>query len=257
MSCCNVLDLTTNLLSAVTIPQAVWAVATEINNWSKNWWKTLQYRKRYELLQLHRSFNWESYFGSVTIPQAVWAVATDLENSYSFLIKEVTIPQAVWAVATKTQLMSGNRDTTGLLQYRKRYELLQQHSSHARCRSVVRCYNTASGMSCCNIVGVYPNAEEARVTIPQAVWAVATNGFFSSFSFQEIVTIPQAVWAVATIYSIYQRIKSFRYVTIPQAVWAVATKHTRISWHQICVTIPQAVWAVATVLLKQLAVVEL
>ena len=109
--------------------------------------KELQYRKRYELLQHdYGAPSWEVYSG-VTIPQAVWAVAT---LASCFVLK----------------------------------------------RRVNPCYNTASGMSCCNR-WIWIGSGAFLVTIPQAVWAVATD---SDYSHQRlwVVTIPQAVWAVAT-----------------------------------------------------------
>ena len=133
MSCCN-MDFDTfykAFKKVVTIPQAVWAVATGENIMTNTFEKAkLQYRKRYELLQL-------GFFVSppagqtifVTIPQAVWAVATWLGVLKVFLIlllqyrkryellqhpqkkrkrtTLVTIPQAVWAVATHIDWLIG------------------------------------------------------------------------------------------------------------------------------------------------------
>ena len=53
------------------------------------------------------------------------------------------------------------------LQYRKRYELLQ----HEKKKQVKKkfCYNTASGMNCCNKAVFLPGMCIRIVTIPQAV----------------------------------------------------------------------------------------
>ena len=52
MSCCNVLRNTeATEIEEVTIPQAVWAVATYTTERIRKDPDTLQYRKRYELLQ--------------------------------------------------------------------------------------------------------------------------------------------------------------------------------------------------------------
>ena len=61
------------------------------------------------------------------------------------------------------------------LQYRKRYELLQQLREIST-TYFPSGYNTASGMSCCNgDKEKYTEEELKAVTIPQAVWAVATK----------------------------------------------------------------------------------
>ena len=55
------------------------------------------------------------------------------------------------------------------LQYRKRYELLQQCGSVPFAGKQLR-YNTASGMSCCNVAYIEKSDKIAKeVTIPQAV----------------------------------------------------------------------------------------
>ena len=160
-------------------------------------------------------------------------------------LRDVTIPQAVWAVATRNNrlFLKGSR---------------------------LICYNTASGMSCCNKVKCLLNvsAETLQyrkryellqhwfnskrfstnvVTIPQAVWAVATWWKWQFFYiFYKLVTIPQAVWAVATK-TVMVGMSVMLQVTIPQAVWAVATIENGTIKCLVCeVTIPQAVWAVAT-----------
>ena len=56
-----------------------------------------------------------------------------------------------------------------LLQYRKRYELLQ-HPKDVIINSLKERYNTASGMNCCNVrMGVLKTRWLIVVTIPQAV----------------------------------------------------------------------------------------
>ena len=144
------------------------------------------------------------------------------------------------------------RDTINVvieeLQYRKRYELLQ----HLKRK-------------------FHLFMENSLVTIPQAVWAVATNDFNGKPANAAVVTIPQAVWAVATVVLRNTEATEVQ-VTIPQAVWAVATSvevsantqfeisYNTASGMSCCnnlewilrllkeqlVTIPQAVWAVAT-----------
>ena len=59
------------------------------------------------------------------------------------------------------------------LQYRKRYELLQRSEPQKTIRIILG-YNTASGMSCCNGRHGLRCWRCHYVTIPQAVWAVAT-----------------------------------------------------------------------------------
>ena len=110
----------------------------------------LQYRKRYELLQPSNSIGNRENFLYVTIPQAVWTVATDEKGSSEL---SLAIP----------------------LQYRKRYELLQHVKLSFNYATSNDSYNTASGMSCCNNIDIC-DTEFAYlvVTIPQAVWAVAT-----------------------------------------------------------------------------------
>ena len=156
-----------------------------------------------------------------------------------------------------------------MLQYRKRYELLQRDSegntlpdsnsyntaSGMNCcnvfvkavfRNVWFCYNTASGMNCCNGIRSV-SCSTSTVTIPQAVWTVATGdgNIVEEIVDLQFVTIPQAVWTVATLwrlpermpllklqyrkrYELLQPIHNFGwtecgFVTIPQAVWTVAT----------------------------------
>ncbi len=111
-------------------------------------------------------------------------------------------------------------------------------------------FNTASGKCCCNEVQkAIPSIQEIRVSIPQAVSAVATGKLHQlNNKLQSKVSIPQAVSAVATweIMSIMILLLSFNtasgkcccnvilstvlgtgsneIVSIPQAVSAVATK---------------------------------
>ena len=174
MSCCNQQNnLVSTINFCVTIPQAVWAVATLLET---SLWHTrdflLQYRKRYELLQLCDDVN------------------APIDFSYN------TASGMSCCNGIKGR-MQGYRPIT-LLQYRKRYELLQQLVEHCtNLRSVVG-YNTASGMSCCNNGGFeLVSHPMTLVTIPQAVWAVATE-LLDSHELVLSVTIPQAVWAVAT-----------------------------------------------------------
>ena len=111
-------------------------------------YRPLQYRTRYELLQPIRLELWKAGLTKVTIPQAVWAVATSEEDYDVLNSTDVTIPQAVWAVATLWKMLkvwmyvsyntasgmsccnlpTGTRSNVKMeqLQYRKRYELLQQ-----------------------------------------------------------------------------------------------------------------------------------
>ena len=227
MSCCNmyvIVKTKRDSSGSVTIPQAVWAVATIVVFKNDHYSKMLQYRKRYELLQQYRNIKFSTKAPVVTIPQAVWAVATKstylakTNSSYNtasgmsccnfiriagekpvivtipqavwavatwmasvhLQFSEVTIPQAVWAVATKLSIsMAENSDPA--LQYRKRYELLQreivlanqpyrplqyrkryellQHCYFSYWVLGLWCYNTASGMSCCNIAHDNPSVK--------------------------------------------------------------------------------------------------
>ena len=131
----------------------------------------LQYRKRYELLQPLPTNLLRGVYTIVTIPQAVWAVATYLEHCL-WCKTTVTIPQAVWAVATAQSLKREVKQlcyntASGMsccnfrrmlkkfsivkgLQYRKRYELLQLEYLPVYKKRLEGGYNTASGMSCCN-----------------------------------------------------------------------------------------------------------
>ena len=86
----------------------------------------------------------------------------------------VTIPQAVWAVATS--YIVGVYPSVEELQYRKRYELLQRSFTCCWIYGLSLRYNTASGMSCCNMSSFANKTTfQLFVTIPQAVWAVATG----------------------------------------------------------------------------------
>ena len=56
-----------------------------------------------------------------------------------------------------------------LLQYRKRYELLQRKTTRTCINGIFPSYNTASGMSCCNTETNLTLLKTGGVTIPQAV----------------------------------------------------------------------------------------
>ena len=109
-------------------------------------------------------------------------------------------------------------------------------------------FNTASGKCCCNLTPAKVADHVIKVSIPQAVSAVATVKFNKGVSEEGIVSIPQAVSAVATGWCRVNGKKYLFYVSIPQAVSAVATQHLSLLHYsgQICVSIPQAVSAVAT-----------
>ena len=156
--------------------------------------KQLQYRKRYELLQRFLFCVFLAIW--VTIPQAVWAVATRMGgcyrwntscyntasgmsccNSKMYIFNSIAMmpsyntasgmsccnPQALFAVLlhdigsynTASGMSCCNRDSwvygvSLWLQYRKRYELLQLGILDILYIYNFYCYNTASGMSCCN-----------------------------------------------------------------------------------------------------------
>ena len=59
-------------------------------------------------------------------------------------------------------------------------------------------FNTASGKCCCNLTPAKVADHVIKVSIPQAVSAVATVKFNKGVSEEGIVSIPQAVSAVAT-----------------------------------------------------------
>ena len=176
MSCCNFSKVSKEQKKyyGVTIPQAVWAVATEATNdggFPKNTgYNTasgmsccnqllpfslvplqpkLQYRKRYELLQLTSAWFCMTVFQHVTIPQAVWAVATF--RKFEIKSREKTCYNTASGMSCCNQCAGTARFAYNWLQYRKRYELLQR------------------------VPNVPHNMLNVLVTIPQAVWAVATE----------------------------------------------------------------------------------
>ena len=183
----------------------------------------LQYRKRYELLQHGQCVMGDHRNKNVTIPQAVWAVATQIELCFCGTYPSaVTIPQAVWAVATWLLCCCWFNLAT--------------------------CYNTASGMSCCNSCFKERQETLARLQYrkryellqPFVVWSLEkkSRGCYNTasgmsccnvgnYTIEKVpftpVTIPQAVWAVATGMDFETKILGMTEVTIPQAVWAVAT----------------------------------
>ena len=134
----------------------------------------LQYRKRYELLQPFR--NHVSDISKYRYNTASGMSCCNISKMPEMRRPpSVTIPQAVWAVATENKILRAVSSDTFKLQYRKRYELLQLDKIFLL-KKLHWSYNTASGMSFCN---EYVNViEKSRgnnpVTIPQAVWAVAT-----------------------------------------------------------------------------------
>ena len=158
------------------------------------------------------------------------------------------------------------------LQYRKRYELLQQSSIFAR-NVHQNCYNTASGMNCCN-KPAYRNDTSGPLQYSKRYELLQLKLQRAERCALQSVTIPQAVWTVATaVHKWKGKLKMAMQVTIPQAVWAVATqspvwhpegdvfeRYNTASGMSCCndledvvqelileaVTIPQAVWAVAT-----------
>ena len=99
MSCCNVsIGKYWHKIKWVTIPQAVWAVATEYSINQQPYSTKLQYRKRYELLQRVDFMTMDSD-----------GILLQYRKRYELLQRipilkikgeRVTIPQAVWAVAT-------------------------------------------------------------------------------------------------------------------------------------------------------------
>ena len=135
----------------------------------------------------------------VTIPQAVWAVATS--GSQKILLFRMFVcyntasgmsccntikdlgDEKIWRYNTASGMSCCNLFFSQFvilknlsLQYRKRYELLQRSWTRWTKRGyITSSYNTASGMSCCNLKKNYTqNTMVTIVTIPQAVWAVAT-----------------------------------------------------------------------------------
>ena len=94
----------------------------------------------------------------------------------------------------------------------------------ARPKNQLLGFNTASGRCCCNSIFDVDGVEIFKVSIPQAVGAVATDQLFFSVGNQlRKVSIPQAVGAVATFIVIDSFNKGDN-VSIPQAVGAVATQ---------------------------------
>ena len=65
-------------------------------------------------------------------------------------------------------------------------------------------------------------SNDEKVSIPQAVSAVATISSLAEIKIANIVSIPQAVSAVATVATFAEQ-TPHHYVSIPQAVSAVAT----------------------------------
>ena len=127
MSCCNFIE----------------------SKFNPNAYSELQYRKRYELLQLFL-FQYHLY---------CYLRLLQYRKRYELLQR-----------AIKRLAASG----IYTLQYRKRYELLQLFRINNEDRYHAS-YNTASGMSCCNNILLTELMERKKcVTIPQAVWAVAT-----------------------------------------------------------------------------------
>ena len=63
-------------------------------------------------------------------------------------------------------------------QYRKRYGL-HAMAHRDRCPRAPRCFNTASGMDCMQLVEVLSDVHSSVVSIPQAVW-IACNAMTTS-----------------------------------------------------------------------------
>ena len=147
MSCCNLkitIDEATNI-PVVTIPQAVWAVAT--------------------LCRVIRWYYMECYntASGMSCCNTIGWYKCCFSNSYN----------TASGMSCCNIKLAPHQLVVRWLQYRKRYELLQLLNQQ-EVVSLKNCYNTASGMSCCNLLYTLLMLVRLTVTIPQAVWAVAT-----------------------------------------------------------------------------------
>ena len=190
------------IIVKVTIPQAVWAVATQWSGRSSSSFGALQYRKRYELLQRVCDECVSAHICGYNTASGM--SCCNLFNRIIFRKMYCYNTASGMSCCNKNQKKFKWQFVLSLLQYRKRYELLQREtcfSFEIDKKGIVTipqavwavatlvwtlmlmlwawyCYNTASGMSCCNSKRDYhPFGASSwyQVTIPQAVWAVATE----------------------------------------------------------------------------------
>ena len=116
----------------------------------KGFFKALQYRKRYELLQHDHNYvllrlpiqryNTASGMSCCNVQRII--KIKSLRSSYN--------TASGMSCCNEVEKRIDRLYLTGLLQYRKRYELLQPTCLSFLKHLFQKRYNTASGMSCCN-----------------------------------------------------------------------------------------------------------
>ena len=156
----------------------------------------LQYRKRYELLQLSCLVLLVTSTAVLQYRKRYELLQLTIITILPIVINQVTIPQAVWAVAT-CSIRKCWIEFLQSLQYRKRYELLQPPSWFMK-EEVGTRYNTASGMSCCNFVMLSVMTGNDTLQYRKRYELLQRKRCIEAVSYEDDVTIPQAVWAVAT-----------------------------------------------------------